>query len=129
MKRFRSYQLERKKQLSLKFLFALLCDIANLVRRTMSFFVDWLMTCSCIIPKVPLNRIYTFIPIFSLRIFRLRKAESSLVFMQLPGRELSLKLTMKTPERRHWRRSDVFIFIFEHISRNVLLFPLLTWNK
>ena len=26
------------------------------------------------------------------------------------------KLTLKTPERRHWRRSGVFIFNFEHIS-------------
>ena len=26
------------------------------------------------------------------------------------------KLTMKTPERRHWRRSGVFIVNFEHIS-------------
>ena len=24
------------------------------------------------------------------------------------------KLTIKTPERRHWRRSDVFILNFEH---------------
>ena len=26
-----------------------------------------------------------------------------------------LKLTIKTPERRHWRLSGVFIFNFEHI--------------
>ena len=27
------------------------------------------------------------------------------------------KLTIKTPERRHWRRSNVFIVNFEHISQ------------
>ena len=38
------------------------------------------------------------------------------------------KLTMKTPERCHWCRSDVFIIKFEHISRPFLVFLLLTWN-
>ena len=32
------------------------------------------------------------------------------------------KLTLKTPEQRHWRRSDAFIVIFEHISHLVLVF-------
>ena len=35
-------------------------------------------------------------------------------------------LTIKTPERRHERRSDVFIVNFEHISHLVLVFLLLT---
>ena len=30
--------------------------------------------------------------------------------------EICSKLTIKTPERRHWRRSGVFIINFEHIS-------------
>ena len=30
--------------------------------------------------------------------------------------EISSKLTIKTPKRRHWRRSGVFIVNFEHIS-------------
>ena len=30
--------------------------------------------------------------------------------------EICSKLTIKTPERRHQRRSDVFIVNFEHIS-------------
>ena len=30
------------------------------------------------------------------------------------------KLKIKTPERRHWRRTDVFIVNFEHISHLVL---------
>ena len=39
------------------------------------------------------------------------------------------KLTIKTPERRHWRRSDVFIVNFEHISHLFLVFLLFTLNK
>ena len=30
--------------------------------------------------------------------------------------EICLKLTIKTPKRRHWRRFDVFIVNVEHIS-------------
>ena len=39
---------------------------------------------------------------------------------------ICLKLTTKTPERRLWRRSCVFIFNFEHISHLALLILLLT---
>ena len=39
------------------------------------------------------------------------------------------KLTIKTPERHHWRRSDVFIVNFGHISHLVLVFLLLTLSK
>ena len=42
--------------------------------------------------------------------------------------EICSKLTMKTPERRHWRRSGVFIVKFKHISHLVLVFILLTLN-
>ena len=42
--------------------------------------------------------------------------------------EICLKLTNKTPEGRHWRRSAVFIVNFEHISHLVLVFLLLTLN-
>ena len=35
----------------------------------------------------------------------------------------------KTPERRHWRRSDVFIVHFEHTSDLFLVFLLLFLNK
>ena len=41
---------------------------------------------------------------------------------------LCSKLTIKTPERRQWRRSGVFIVNFEHISHLVLVFLLLTLN-
>ena len=40
--------------------------------------------------------------------------------------EICSKLTKKTTERRHWRGSGVFIVNFEHISRLVLVFLLLT---
>ena len=43
--------------------------------------------------------------------------------------EICSKLTINTPERRHWRRSCVFIVNFEHISHLVLVFLLLTLNK
>ena len=42
--------------------------------------------------------------------------------------EICSKLTIKTPERRHWRRSGVFIVNFEHILHLVLVFLLLTLN-
>ena len=42
--------------------------------------------------------------------------------------EICSKLTIKTPERRYWHRSDVFIVNFEHISHLVLVFLLLTLN-
>ena len=43
--------------------------------------------------------------------------------------EISSKSIIKTSERRQWCRSGVFIVNFEHISRTVLLFLLLTLNK
>ena len=43
--------------------------------------------------------------------------------------EICSKLTINTPERRHWRRSGFFIVNFEHISHLVLVFLLLTLNK
>ena len=42
--------------------------------------------------------------------------------------EICSKQTIKTPERRHWRRSGVFIVKFEHISHLFLVFLLLTLN-
>ena len=42
--------------------------------------------------------------------------------------EICSKLTIKTQERRQWRRSGVFIVNFEHISHLVLVFLLLTLN-
>ena len=43
--------------------------------------------------------------------------------------EICSKLTIKTLERRQWRRSGVFIINFEQISHIVLLFLSLTFNK
>ena len=42
--------------------------------------------------------------------------------------EICSKLTIKTAERQHSRRSGVFIVNFEHISHNILVFLLLTLN-
>ena len=36
--------------------------------------------------------------------------------------EICPKLTIKTPEQRHWHRSGVFIVNFGHISQLVLVF-------
>ena len=38
--------------------------------------------------------------------------------------EIILKLTITAPERRHWRRSGVFIVNFEHILHLALVFLL-----
>ena len=43
--------------------------------------------------------------------------------------EICSKLTIKTPERCHWRRSGVFIVNFEHISHLFLVFLLLTLSR
>ena len=42
--------------------------------------------------------------------------------------EICSKLTIKTSEGRHWRRSDVFIVDFEHMAHFALVFVLLTLN-
>ena len=52
----------------------------------------------------------------------------------LPSRHLlskvSLNLTIKTPERYHWRRSGVFFVNFEQISHHViLLFHCWPWTN
>ena len=41
-------------------------------------------------------------------------------------REICSKLTMKTPERHHWRCSGAFIVKFQYISHLFLVFILLT---
>ena len=42
--------------------------------------------------------------------------------------EICSKLAIKIPERRHRRRSGIFIVNFEHISHDVLVFLFLTLN-
>ena len=42
--------------------------------------------------------------------------------------EICLKVTIKIPERRHWRRSGIFIVNFEHISHLVLVYLSLPLN-
>ena len=43
--------------------------------------------------------------------------------------EICSELTLKKLERRHWRRSGVFIVNFEQKSHIALVFPLLTLSK
>ena len=43
--------------------------------------------------------------------------------------EICLKLTIKTPDRRHWRRSGIFTVSFEQISHHALVFLLLTLSR
>ena len=43
--------------------------------------------------------------------------------------EIGSKLTIKTPERRQWRHSGVFIVNFEHISHLALVLLLLTLRR
>ena len=43
--------------------------------------------------------------------------------------EICSKLTIKTPVRRYWRRSGVFVVKFKPISHLVLVFLLLTLNR
>ena len=43
--------------------------------------------------------------------------------------EICSKLTIKTPERRHWCRSGVFIVNFEHTSHLLLVLLLLTLSR
>ena len=43
--------------------------------------------------------------------------------------EICSKLTTKTPELNHWRRSGVFIVNFELISHLVLVFLLLALSR
>ena len=43
-------------------------------------------------------------------------------------REICSKLTLRTPERRQWHRTCIFIVYLEHISHLVLVFLLLALN-
>ena len=42
--------------------------------------------------------------------------------------EICSKLTIKTPEPHHWRRSGIFLVHFNYISHLALVFLLLTLN-
>ena len=43
--------------------------------------------------------------------------------------ELWTSYPLETAERRHWRRSGVFIVNFEHISHRFLVFLMLLWTS
>ena len=58
-----------------------------------------------------------------------RQEKAKLTIETLEKCEICPKLTIKTPERRHWRRSGVLIINFEHISHLFLMLLLLALNK
>ena len=47
----------------------------------------------------------------------LNKIELDLVINTICNQLICSKLTIKIPERRHWRRSGIFIINFEYISQ------------
>ena len=55
-----------------------------------------------------------------------RKVNESSLYDNTTRCEICSKVTIKMPERRHWRCSDVFFVKFEHISHLLLVFLLLT---
>ena len=74
----------------------------------------------------------SFCKIFTLnRFFTFLKQLSFICLLKFNNRisrkrcEICLKLTIKTPERRHWRRTGVFIVNFERISHLFLVFLLM----
>ena len=69
--------------------------------------------------RTQINLIYGFTGMYLLKV-NSRNARSRC--------EICSELTINTPERRHWRRSPVFIVNFEHISHPAVVFLLLTSN-
>ena len=71
----------------------------------------------------------------SLKIRSINSYPTNIYFFKVCNRntrnrcELRSNLTMKTPEKRYWRRSGVFNVNFEHISQFFLVFLLLILNK
>ena len=60
----------------------------------------------------------------SCEMFKVNNKETRTTTIETLGQGVKcLKLTIKTPERTHWRRYDIFIVNFEHISHLVL-----AWN-
>ena len=68
--------------------------------------------------------VFSFTDLFPADIYLFKVNNENTITM----REICLKLVIKTPERRQWRRYGVCIANFEQISYIVLLFPLLTLN-
>ena len=52
-----------------------------------------------------------------------------LAFQKLISKEIGSKLTIKKPERHHWRRSRVFIINSEHFSHVAPVFLLLILSR
>ena len=64
-----------------------------------------------------------------LQITQLRFTYSMSTIETLERSEICSKLTIKTPERRQWRRSGVFIVNSKHILHIFLVFLILNLNK
>ena len=43
--------------------------------------------------------------------------------------DISLSLTIKTPERRHWRCPGVLFVNFKHVLHRILVFVFLTLSR
>ena len=54
--------------------------------------------------------------------------QAGIYLLKVNNRKTRRRLTIKTPEQRHWRPSTVFIVNFDHISHLALFFLLLTLN-
>ena len=71
-----------------------------------------------------LHTLFIFVLYFPAGIYRLKVNNRNIRTRY----EICLKLIIKIPEGRHWRRSGIFIVNFEHISHLALVFLLLTLN-
>ena len=74
------------------------------------------------ISKIGTNELYKLIPVGNY-MFKVNKRNTR------TRCEICSKLTIKTTERRHWRRPGVFVVNFEHISHLVLVFLYLTLSR
>ena len=82
---------------------------------------------------VDLNHLYK--NMFKVSVERIRNSPADIYLFKVNNEnpravyEICLKLTIKTPEYRHWQCFGVFIVNFEHISHRGLMFLLLTLKR
>ena len=95
--------------------------LSNPILALSSYFTDFLLffstQCSHSLPPYNTRR---FSGVF--RWYKIRTFPANIYLFKVNNRNTSTRceiysnLIIKTPGRRHWRRSDVFIVDFEHIS-------------